>query len=83
MLDILCLYAQVVQGNSETVVRRYSVKKLFLIFSQNSQESICASLFFNKVTDFIKMRLCHKSFPGGFCETSKNIFLWNACSGCF
>ena len=47
--------------NAEAVVQRYSVKKMFSEFSQNSQENTCAkvsfliklqaSLFFNKVAD--------------------------------
>ena len=36
----------------EVVVRRCSVKKMFLEISQNSQENTCASLFFNKTPFF-------------------------------
>ena len=33
---------------TETVVSRYSVKKVFLDISQNSQKNTCAKSFFNK-----------------------------------
>ena len=48
--------------------QRCSVKKIFLEISQNSQESTCGSLFFNKVAGLrpatlLKKRLWHKCFP--------------------
>ena len=33
----------------EAFVQRFSVKKVFLKISQNSQENTCARVFFNKV----------------------------------
>ena len=35
--------------DTEAVAQRCSVKKVFSEILQNSQESICATLFFNKV----------------------------------
>ena len=63
--------------HSEAVVRRYSVKKLFLKISQNSQENTCAkSLFFNKVQacNFIKKETLVQMFSFKCCQTSKNTF---------
>ena len=36
---------------SEAVLQRFSLKKVFLKISQNSQENTCARGFFNKVAD--------------------------------
>ena len=48
-----------------------SVKNMFLEISRNSQESTCASLFFN---NFIKKETLAQVFSGEFCEISKNAF---------
>ena len=58
---------------SEAVARRCSVKKVFLKNSQNSQENMCQSLFFNKVaglrlTTLLKKRLWHRCFPVNFAK---------------
>ena len=37
----------------EAVAQKYSVKKVFSEILQNSQENICASLFFNKVASLM------------------------------
>ena len=49
--------------DTEAVARRYSVKKVFLEMSQNSQEYTCARISF-----LIKMFSCE------FCDISKNTF---------
>ena len=58
-----------------------SEKVLFEI-SQNSQENIRVSLFFNKFQvrdlNFIKKETLAQVFSCEFCEISKNIFLQNA-----
>ena len=56
--------------------RRCSVKKIFLEDSQNSQENICASLFFNKVNarrpaTLLKKSLWHRCFPVNFTKFLK------------
>ena len=55
---------------SEAVVRRCSLKKVLLEISQNSQENMCQSLFFNKVEKETLAQL----FSCEFCENSKNTF---------
>ena len=59
------------------VVHRFSVKKLFLEISQNSQKNTCASVSF-----FIK--LLTQVFSCEFCEIRKNTFftehLWTTAS---
>ena len=51
----------------EAVVRRCSVKKVFLEISQNSQENTCArDSFFNKVESLAQLFSC------GLCKISKN-----------
>ena len=65
--------------------RKYSVKKIFLEISQNSQENTCARVsFFNKVTDLrpqacnlVKKETLAQVFYCEFCEISKNTFLQN------
>ena len=54
-----------------SVVRKCSVKKMFLETSQNSRENTCARVsFLIKFTDFIKKRLWRRRFPASFinCE---------------
>ena len=65
---------------SEPVVRRCSVKKVFLKVSQISQESTCASLFFYKVASLspatlLKKRLWHRCFTVNFAKFLKRSFL--------
>ena len=40
---------EIIKNGAEAAVRSDSVKKVFLKFSQNSQENNCTSLFLNKV----------------------------------
>ena len=54
-------------GLTEAVVRRCSVKKVFLQISQNSQENTCA-----RVSFLIKLQV----FSCEFCEISKNTFFY-------
>ena len=49
---------------TEAVVRRCSVKKVFLKVSQNSQENSCARVSF--LIKFQKKRLWHRYFPVNF-----------------
>ena len=63
----------------EAVVQRYSVKKVFLEISQNSQENTCARLFFHKscrlqAYKFNKKETLEQVFSCEFCESSKNTF---------
>ena len=64
---------------TEAVVQRYSVKKVFLEISQNSQENTCARVSFSiklqAVFNFIKKETLAQVFSCEFCEISKNIFL--------
>ena len=67
--------------NAEAVVRRSSVKKLFLELSQNSQEKTPVSeSFFNKVASLrtatlFKKRLWHRCFPVNFAIFLRTPFL--------
>ena len=53
---------------TEAVVRRCSVKKVFLEISQNLQENTCARV------NFIKKETLAQVFSCEFCEISKNTF---------
>ena len=55
-------------------------EKVFLEFSQNSQENTCARVFFNKVTGLraatlLKKRLLHRCFPVNFAKFLRAPFL--------
>ena len=60
--------------NAKVVVRKSSVRKMFLNNSQNSQENTCARVsFFNKVAGlrlaaFLKKRLWHRCSPVNFAK---------------
>ena len=61
----------------KAVTQRCSVKKVFLEFSQNSQENTCArvSLLINlqaEVCNFIKKDTLALVFSSEFCKISKN-----------
>ena len=62
--------------NSEAVVQRCSVKKVFLEISQNSQENTCACTL-------LKKRLWHRCFPVNFAKFLRTPFiiehLWCGC----
>ena len=53
--------------NTQAVVRKCCVKKVFLKNSQNSQENTCAGAFIKKET-------LAQEFSGEFCEIFKNTF---------
>ena len=60
----------------EAVVRRCSVKKVFLKISQNSQENTCARVFFNKgaglrPATLFKKGLWHRCFSVNFAKFLK------------
>ena len=64
----------------EAVVRRCSVKKVFLQVSQNSQENTCARVSFNKVAGLspatlLKKRLWHRCFPVDFVKFLRTPFI--------
>ena len=64
---------------AEAVVRRCSVKKVFLEFSLNSQENTCASISFLQplASNFIKIKSLRQVFSCEFCEhLSKNTFFY-------
>ena len=59
--------------NSEAVVQRCSVKKVFLEISQNSLEKqVCQSM--PQAWTFIQKEALALVFPCEFCEFSKNTF---------
>ena len=66
--------------NPEAVVRRCSVKNLFLEISQNSQESTLARDTFlmklQKTCNFINRESLAQVFSCEFCEISKNTFFY-------
>ena len=55
-------------GFTEAVVRRCSIKKVFLKLSQNSQENACARVSFS-----IKLHAEAQVLSYEFCEIFKNI----------
>ena len=63
---------------TETVAQRYSVKKMFLEISQNSQQNTCARVSLSKLQaeacNFIKKETLAQVFSSEFCEVSKNTF---------
>ena len=68
------------EDGREAVVRRYSVKKVFLKVSQNSREGICARVSFsNKVAGLrpatlLKKRLWHRCFLVNFVKFLRTPF---------
>ena len=63
----------------KAVVRRCSVKKVFLEISQNSQENTCARVYFlikfqASACNFINKETLEQVFSCEFCEISKNPF---------
>ena len=69
-----------VYRHPEAVIQRYSIKKVFLEISQNSQENNCASLFFNTVAG---LWLWHRCLPVNSVKFLRTPFLWNTSGGCF
>ena len=66
---------------TEAVVRKCSVRKVFLKISQNSQESACVRVPFSiklqaltQACNFIKKETLAQVFFYEFCEIFKNIF---------
>ena len=73
---------------SEAVVRRCSIKKVFLEVSQNSQENTCVrDSFLIKLQTWpatlLKKGLWHKCFPVNFARFLSTPFLQNSPGGCF
>ena len=63
---------------TEAVAQKYSVKKIFLEISQNSQEKTCTRVSLSKLQagacNFIKKETLAQVFSSEFCEVSKNTF---------
>ena len=76
-----------ISGESlETVVRRCSVKKVFLEILQNSQENNCAESLLNKFAGLrsatlLRKRSWHRCFPVNFAKFLKNTFQKQPCRG--
>ena len=64
--------------HSEAVVRRCSVKKVFLEISQNSQENACFrdSFLIKLQANFIKKESLAQVFSCKFCKISQNTFFY-------
>ena len=64
--------------STEAVAQRSSVKKVFLEFSQNSQENTCARVFFliklRPPATLLKKRLWHGCFPLNFAKFFRTSF---------
>ena len=74
----------------EAIVRRFSVKKVFLKILKNSHENTCARApflikFQALAYNFIKKETLAQVFSFEFCEILRNFtsFLLNTSSGCF
>ena len=62
---------------TEAVIRRCSVKKVFLKISQNSQENTCATVpFFFQTCIFIKKETLTHVFCCKFCDIFQNTFFY-------
>ena len=75
------IYFQIVDYEiPEAVVRRCSVKKMFLKISQNFQENICARVSFLiklrglRAATLLKKKLWHKCFPMNFAKYLRTPF---------
>ena len=71
---------------TEAVVQRCFVNKVFLEISQNSQENTCVrvSLLIKlQASNFIKKETLAQVFPVKFAEFLRTPFLQNTSSGCF
>ena len=77
----ICWLKKTLSPEPEVIVRRCSVKKVFLEISQNSQENTCAGdYFFNKVAGLrlatlLKKRLWHKCFLMNFAKFLRTPFV--------
>ena len=78
-----------IQVNTDAVVRRCSVEKVFLKISQNLKENYCARVSFLKKLQalglifLLKMGLRHRCFPVNFAKLLRTPFLQNTSGGCF
>ena len=74
---------RIIKSNSEAVVQKCAVKKMFLKISQNSQGNSCARVSFFRPTTLLKRTLA-QLFYCEFCEIFKNTFFnrtpWVAAS---
>ena len=72
--------------STEAVIQRCSVKNVFLIISQNSQENTCARVSFLiklQACKFIKKETLAQAFPVNFAKFLRTTFLQNTSGGCF
>ena len=67
------IYQLVNYESPEAVARRWSVKKVLLKISQNSQENTCARVSF--FSSFTKKRLMHRCVPVNFAKFFRTPFL--------
>ena len=70
------------------VVVRFSVKKMLLEISQNSQENTSVGVTFNKYAglrrvNILKKKLQYRCLPLNFMNFLRTAFLQNTSSGCF
>ena len=73
-------FENVAEFSSEAVVQRWSLKKVFLKISQNSQENTFARV---SPATLLKKRLWRRCFPVNFVEFLRTLFLYNTSGGCF
>ena len=72
---------ELIKNGAETAVRSYSVKKMFLKISKNSQENTCTRVSFliklqSSACNFIKQESRTQVFSCEICETFKKTFLY-------
>ena len=72
MLDAVATYG-LISNNQKKPPKVFYIKKVFLRNSQNSQENICARVFFKKVKGvrpgtLLKNKLWHRCFPVNFAK---------------
>ena len=66
---------------SEAIVQGWFVKKVLLIFSQNSSFGVSFSIKLK--ASLLKKRLRQRRFPANFRKVLKISFLWTTYGGCF
>ena len=73
-LDVSFLHQVSLIGLEEAVARKFSVIKVLLEISQNSQENNCVRVSFLMACNFIKKENLSQVFSCEFWEISKNTF---------
>ena len=73
-----------IQFISEAVVRKCSVRKVFLQISKNSHENTCVRVsFLIDSVNLFKKRLWYRCFPVNFAKFLGRPFLQKTSDGCF